>query len=743
MAFDISAEKENDRLRALAEYQLMDTQPEDQFDRITHLAARLFDVPIVLISLLGEDRQFFKARFGLDVCETSREVSFCAHAILADDILVVSNALKDRRFSANPLVLGPPFIRFYAGQPLIAPSGAKIGTLCLIDSKSRPFSAEDRQNLADLAHMVMDRMEISRLNHVKSISQIRFENIAATSPDAIICSSSLGNITFWNKSAERLFGYTAADAIGRDTSIIIPAARRQVYERELHRLQKGERLHIADRTVQLNALRRDGTEFPAEFSLSTWREGDSVSVGSIVRDVSDRKANEERLYRLAAFDPLTQLPNRGAWKECISHALASKESLSLFLLDLDGFKDVNDSLGHSAGDAVLQEVASRLRLICSEAIMIARLGGDEFVVLFNGGDPRGARERATQIIFGLCQPFKIDGRNVEIGSSIGIALAPEHGARGEDLLAAADLALYRAKADGKGRYEFFTQSLRQVAIARRQFELELRRAFEGSEFELFYQPQVSTSDRRVLGAEALLRWNHPDRGLLTPASFIDVLSKKPLAPTIGEWIIREACEQTAIWRQSHPSLKIGVNLFEVQIRSLALPRSIRKILDETRLPAEALELELVESSLLASDAASLKMMHELRGMGVGLAFDDYGTGYAALSLLKRYPVSRLKIDRTFVRDVNSDPENAALVQAILYLARNFRMDVIAEGVEDERQLEFLAINGCPEAQGYLFGRPMPAEQFSLFLTDSLGTTDGRTPIGSISAAIPSPKTKIA
>ena len=712
LPYPISDDEAN-RLKVLAEYNLLDTPAEEDFDRLAGLASRLFNVPIALISLLDNERQFFKAKIGVDVCETSREISFCAHAIVQDDILFVPDATKDPRFSSNPLVLGPPFIRFYAGKPLMAPSGEKVGTVCLIDTKPKfTLTQEERKNLSDLAALVMDRMEVRRLEYVRTISQARFENIAATSPDAIICSNSEARITFWNRSAERLFGYSAAEAVAQSAEIIVPASWRLIYEAEIARLRKGEQMELADQTIELSGLRKDGKEFPAEFSLSTWQEGNTTSVGAIVRDVTERRENEERLFRLASIDALTDLPNRAAWRDCLDKVMASRKPATILLLDLDGFKDVNDTLGHSAGDFVLKQVAERLKAVCKMAIMVARLGGDEFVALLPGNDERLARAIADQLISKISEPYHFAGQQCDIGLSIGVAWCPQHGLRPEELLSAADLALYRAKAGGKGQYQFFAPEFRAVAIARREFERELRQAFENGEFELFYQPQVSTTDRRLLGAEALMRWNHPQRGLLSPVSFMDVLSQKPSAAAVGEWVLRTACRQAAEWRTTLPSFRIAINLFEAQFRTGMLVRSVQGALEEFHLPPQSLELEIVESILLKNDANTIQLLKDLRTLGVGLSFDDYGTGFASLSLLKRFPVSRLKIDQSFICDVTTDPTDAAIVRAVLYLGRTFGIGVIAEGIETKEQLDFLKHNKCTEAQGYLFGRPVPAHEFA-------------------------------
>ena len=550
-----------------------------------------------------------------------------------------------------------------------------------------------------------------RLDYIRSVSQARFENIAETSPDAIICSDSDGNVTFWNRSAERLFGYTSEEMVSHTGEVIVPDSWLRIYEAEIERLRSGLRMELADRTIELSGLRKDGTEFPAEFSLSTWKEGETTSVGAIVRDITERRQNEERLFKLASLDALTDLPHRGAWRECLQKTMDAGEQATVFLLDLDGFKEVNDTLGHSAGDAVLKQMASRLSLTCSDAKMIARLGGDEFVVLLPSSDERLARATAARLIAAVSSPYEFAGQQIEVGVSIGVALAPQHSDRAGELLSAADLALYRAKAAGKGCFELFAPALREVAVARRAFEVELKAAFEKGQFELYYQPQFSTDDGKLRGAEALIRWNHPERGLLSPASFIEVLGRKPSAPDIGNWVLRTACEQAAKWRAVQPDFRIGINLFEAQFRADRLIGDVEAALTDFDLVPDAVELEIVENILLHNDTPTLDLLRALRDMGIGLAFDDYGTGFASLSILKNYPVSRLKIDRSFIRSLCDDIENQAIVRAILYLGRSFGMQVIAEGVETEDQLDFLRQHDCAEIQGYLFGRPVTAAEF--------------------------------
>ncbi|WP_372083856.1 putative bifunctional diguanylate cyclase/phosphodiesterase [Tistrella mobilis] len=720
---------EDDRLAALAAYHLVDTPPEEEFDRLVGLASRLFDVPIVLVSLVAGDRQFFKARLGLDVCETGRDVSFCAHAILADEVFVVPDARQDPRFQANDLVLGPPFIRFYAGKPLITPSGRRIGTVCLIDSRPRDdFSAADRHTLTDIAGLVMERMEIRRLIHARIADQARFENIAATSPDAILCLTGDGRVSFWNAAAERLFGYSAAEMVDRDAAILVPDSWRRLYARQLDRLGRGL-MPAAGPSIELPVVDRNGKAIPADLSVSTWTEGGAVSIGVIIRDVTERRSSEERLFRLAYVDGLTGLPNRGAWYRRMAEVMAASRPVTLMLLDLAGFKEVNDAFGNPAGDVVLKSVAARLRDICAgTAMMVARLAGDEFIILLAGDDMARASALADRLVAAVSAPHDIAGRPCTVGVRMGIALGPGHGGDPDELLGAAMLALHQAKRAGRNRHVLFEPALRTAATARRALERELRLAFETGQFELYYQPLIACEGRRVVGAEALLRWNHPERGLLTPAAFIDVLAQKPAAAAVGDRVLRTACRQAAVWRASRPDFRIAVNLFEAQFRSGHLLELVREVLAETGLPPQALELEIVETIVLRNDPLTLQLLHDLRALGVGLAFDDYGTGFASLSLLKRFPVTRLKIDRSFIRDITTDAEDAAVVRAVLYLGRSFGMEVIAEGVETEAQLEMLCRHDCHEVQGYLFGRPVPAPVFTeSFVTG--GATEAASPPG--------------
>ncbi|MGI4796510.1 MAG: putative bifunctional diguanylate cyclase/phosphodiesterase [Janthinobacterium lividum] len=659
----------------------------------------------------------FAVRRGLELCETGRDVSFCAHAIAREEMLVVLDATLDPRFTDNPLVTGEPHIRFYAGMPLVSPSGHAVGTLCLVDIKPRDDFAEgQRKRLARLADMALDKLELRRLQVVGQVSQVRFENIAATSPDGITCVNSEDQITFWNAAAERLFGYTSAEAIGRSLDLIVPARMRHGDGSGLRRVVAEGAPRLVGHLVELTAQRADGHEFPVELSLSMWQDESGMNFGAIVRDMTEHKASEERLFRLAHRDPLTDLPNRLVLRNRVEQLKNGRDGAALLVIDLDGFKAVNDDHGHVVGDMVLQQVAQRLLACVRSTDAVARLGGDEFAALLGGVTGHDqAGTIADSMIQALTRPIIVKGETISIGASIGISLYPGDGSGTDELMSSADLALYQAKNDGRHCHRTFTPELRSAIDRTRAYDNELRRACDEHEFEVFYQPQVRLSDNALVGAEALLRWRHPRDGLLSPAAFMAGLENRPISVEVGQWVMRTACQQAMAWReQGAGEFRIGVNLFGSQLRSGDLVDSVRHALAVSGLPPTALELEVTENILLRADNSMLGPLRELQADGVQIAFDYYGTGYTSLSMLKRFPVTRLKIDKSFVQGMADHPEDAAIVRAILYLARNLGFSAIAEGIETADQAECLRDKGCSEVQGYLFGRPMPATEFTNF-----------------------------
>ncbi|WP_182422215.1 EAL domain-containing protein [Aureimonas sp. ME7] len=707
---------EAERLEALETLSIFDTPPERTFDRIVAITSRIFQVPIALVSLVGRDRQTFKARIGLAACETGRDVSFCAHAIMDDEVFVVFDATNDERFAANPLVTGEPHIRFYAGAPLIDENGYRLGSLCIIDHKPREeFTANDREILSGLAASVVERMQVRKIINENATNQIRLENITAASPDAIVAADGENVIRAWNAAAEVMFGFSAAEAIGQSLDIIIPSTLRAAHRRGLVRSVEGGSSRLMGAPITLSALRRDGSEFPIEISLSRWTEHGELRFGSIIRDITERKRAEDKLRHDAEYDHLTELFNRASLVRRLEEAYRADEVVSVLMLDLDGFKDVNDNLGHAVGDDVLRVVALRLQRHINPNYMVARLGGDEFVVLIPGcGDPLVAHKLASELITLIEEPIELQQDVIHIGVSIGVALRTQGGCSGEELLGDADLALYQAKGDGRHLVRMFTPELRRATVSRSSISSGLRRAWEQGEFELYYQPQVRLEDGMLMGAEALIRWNRPNHGVVAPAAFISVLETSLLAVPVGEWILRQACRQAAAWRASgRPDFRMGVNLFAAQFNTKDFTASVLSALSDHGLPPSALELEITENIILRQERKIIEPLRQLRETGVGVAFDDFGTGFASLSMLKNYPVTRLKIDRSFVSDIELSTRDRAIVESVINMARAFDLDVIAEGIETEGQANVLRLEECQEGQGYLFGRPLPVSKFEV------------------------------
>ena len=412
----------------------------------------------------------------------------------------------------------------------------------------------------------------------------------------------------------------------------------------------------------------------------------------------------------------------------LAECLDRKEPFVLLMLDLDGFKDVNDTLGHRAGDRVVKEVAARL-LSCVKSIdTVARLGGDEFAVLMPGETVLNQIEHGAQCMLkAIATPIIIDAQPTHVTASIGVAVFPSDGGDVGELLSAADLAMYEAKAHGRNCVRFFNARLKDKVLTRRALEGEIRRAIEHREFELFYQPQIRVADQALVGLEALLRWRHPTEGLLAPIRFIAAIESGAFAAEVGQWVMATACAYAVELRKVLPELIMGVNLFGAQFQNGQLATNVMNVLRATGLPPEALEIEITENIILAHDELVMEPLRMLHDLGVGIAFDDFGTGYASLSLLKRYPLTRLKIDRSFITEICNDEADAAIVKAVIFLAEKLNLQVIAEGVETVEQRDFLQQCGCRHVQGYLYGKPMAVGDLETFIQKKLETT-GSVPV---------------
>jgi len=450
----------------------------------------------------------------------------------------------------------------------------------------------------------------------------------------------------------------------------------------------------------------------------------SRTVQALEAKALEQQAAEAHIQQLAHYDPLTGLPNRTLLNDrsrwTLSHAKRNGESVALMFLDLDHFKNINDSLGHRVGDEVLVELANRLKRNVREQDTVSRLGGDEFVLLLPNTNAVGAAHLADKLLHAALQPIQIEQHELTVTPSIGIALFPKDGTDLDSLSRSADAAMYRAKGDGRNSYRFFTAEIQAQSDRTLLLDSALRRALNRGQLSLHYQPQIALDSGRVVGAEALLRWQHPELGAVSPAEFIPIAESNGLILPIGEWVIRQAVAQLAQWQCAGlPPLTMAVNLSAVQFRHADLPQLVSSILQEQNVPANRLELELTEGVAMTHPQVAVAVMNDLHRRGVRMSIDDFGTGYSSLSYLKKFQVYKLKIDQSFVRDITTDPDDKAIVAAIISMADSLGMLTIAEGVETEGQLKFLRDRGCTEVQGYYFSRPLPAAAFEEYLRQTL------------------------
>ncbi|MBS1143004.1 MAG: diguanylate cyclase/phosphodiesterase with sensor(s) [Proteobacteria bacterium] len=510
-----------------------------------------------------------------------------------------------------------------------------------------------------------------------------------------------------NPFLTRLFGFTEADMLERmgPLDLVAPEEHAFVIE-QMHARSNGEMGH----QYEITALRKDGTVFPAMvFGAPSIYDGRPASVGTLL-DISSQKVAEQRIRELADYDVLTGLPNRRLLRERFIQLLAAAErersEIAVVFLDLDHFKRVNDSLGHSVGDELLCEVARRLDSVVRRIDTLARLGGDEFIFAMPGFHAAAATEVARRLIDVFSRPFEIAGHELTITASLGIGIYPHDGLDLETLLKNADTAMYRAKEIGRNTFQFYSSEMNTATLDRLLMESNLRRALAQNEFILQYQPLVNLETGIVIGVEALIRWQHPDLGMIMPDRFIHVAEETGLINPIGDWVLCEACRQAKAWcDEGLPPIVMAVNVAPVQFRQPGFVEMVAGALASSGLEPGLLELELTERTVMHDADINLGTLSALHRMGVELSLDDFGTGYSSLAYLKRFPVGKLKIDRSFVNDLETDPDDWAIASTIVSMGKSLRMTVLAEGVETAEQLAQLRKMGCNMAQGYLFSRP--------------------------------------
>jgi diguanylate cyclase (GGDEF)-like protein len=611
---------EAQRLAALHATNLLGSAPEESFDRVTRTAARLLDVPIALVSLVDRDRQWFKSRTGLDACETPRDISFCGHAILADEPLVVPDAARDARFEDNPLVTGSSHFRFYTGVQLYSIDRKKIGTLCVIDRRPREIGAAELDALRDLA---------------RTVEQLIYSRQLAL----------------------------AAQALSE--------------ELRAERAKHGE-------------------------------EGGPA-----------RRAGE--LEWLVAHDVLTGLPNRQEMVRAIGASIArcrehGRPAL-VACLNIDRFKRFNELLGHRLADEILVNIARSVQALLREGDLLARSGSDEFLILLHARGDHPEPERALERIMAVAnRAIPAPGGEIALTFSIGTALMPKDGDDADALLNNAVTAMRYAKAQGRGEIQPYSPELRTESGRRLTLESHLRRALGQDELFVEYQPKVDLRSGLLAGFEALVRWRHPEYGVIRPDEFIPIAEETGLIVPISDWVLRTAVAQLAQWREAGlPVVPVAVNLSARQFLQSDVIASVRALLAASSVPPGLLELELTESVSMADPERSVVVMRGLGELGVTLSIDDFGTGYSSFGYLKRLPLDKLKIDKSFVQDMGHSAESLAIVQAIVAMAHRLQLAVIAEGGETADQVAALRKAECDQLQGYYYSRPLPVEACADFI----------------------------
>jgi len=561
----------------------------------------------------------------------------------------------------------------------------------------------------------------------KEHAQVMLDSIG----DAVLSTDLSGKITYLNLVAESMTGWSREDAVGRplaEVFHIVDGATRENSRNPMElAIQQNRTVGLAANSI---LIRRDGVESSIEDSAAPIHDRQGRATGAVIvfHDVSAAKAMTIKISELAQHDVLTGLPNRAYLNDRIAQAITAAHrhgsKFAVLFLDLDHFKHINDSLGHPIGDTLLQSVARRLVSCVRDSDTVSRQGGDEFIVLLSEvTHAKNAAPCAQKLLTMLKAPNFIGHHNLEISASIGISIYPDDGMDPETLIKTADTAMYQAKENGRNNYKFFEEEMNIRAVERQSIEEDLRGALERQEFVLQYQPKIDLRTGAITGAEALIRWLHPRRGMISPLMFIPVAEDSGLILPIGMWVRREACLQVRAWQDAGlPPLPVAVNISVVEFRDQNFLESVRAILKETRLEPRRLELELTESVLMQHVETATSLLQQLKAMGVQLVVDDFGTGYSSLSYLRRFPIDALKIDRSFVREITSNPDDATIVSAVISMGRSLKQRVIAEGVETREQCAFLQNQQCGEGQGYYFSRPVFPQQFAKLLQTGLSAT---------------------
>jgi diguanylate cyclase (GGDEF)-like protein/PAS domain S-box-containing protein len=578
-----------------------------------------------------------------------------------------------------------------------------------------------------LRNMLERASNAEALFREKERAQVTLDSIG----DAVVCTDVSGNVTFLNPIAEALTGWSAGEAIGRPFiqvfRIIEDLDHRRAIDPMVSVIKANKASSLPEGSV---LIRRDGIESAIEDSTAPIHDRRGRVTGGVMvfHDVTQARAMAQKISHLAQYDYLTDLPNRLLLNDRLTQAVSAahrhQQHLAVLFVDVDRFKHVNDALGHLIGDKLLLAIAHRLVASVRSSDTISRQGGDEFVVLLSSiAQAADAALSAQKLLTAASMPYRVEEHDLQITASVGIAIYPDDGADAEALVKNADIAMLSAKNSGRNNYQFFKPTMNARAIERQSIEGNLRHALDRGEFMLHYQPKIDLEAQTLTGAEALIRWRQPERGIVFPNDFIPIAEQCGYIVPIGRWVLREACRQRRTWLDAHLApIPIAINISAVELRSNNFVEHVRDILQETGLEPRYLELELTETAFMQDPLSTIAVLQALKDIGIKLTLDDFGTGYSSLSYLKRFPIDALKIDRSFVRGLCTDSDDAKLVSAVINLGRSFHLQVIAEGVETRDQFIALQAQNCAEGQGYYFQKPIAAGEFAKLLGDDLSAT---------------------
>ncbi|GED59355.1 EAL domain-containing protein [Brevibacillus formosus] len=593
---------------------------------------------------------------------------------------------------------------------------AKDGSYYWVDTTIVPF----KNQAGEIYQYLSIRSDITARKQMEDElkrSEEKYRIIAENTSDIISIINLDGDFLYLSPSHKRVWEHTVPDEEIHNLFEWIVEDDRDIFAYAIQHAFSTRKEYMVE--CRINTQRNDVIWTESKINPIMDEEGNVTKLLLVTRDVTDRKQSEETIHHLAYHDALTDLPNRRMYVQQLSKEMMQakrfQSNLAVLFLDLDRFKDVNDSFGHDVGDMLLVEAAKRLQACLKPGDVVARLGGDEFTIMQNQLQDRSeATALAEQIMYQLQRPFELDGHVFNVSCSIGIALYPQDGDNPEDLLKRADTALYTVKSRGKNGYDFFDPTMEAKSLERILMENEMRKAIEQEQFQIYYQPKIDIATSAMTGMEALVRWVHPELGIIPPNRFIPIAEETGMILALGEWILKQACKQNKIWHDQGYTLKVSVNLSARQIYQKDLVEMIKDILQETNLSPNWLELEITESIFVKMEEATA-VLQQIRDIGIQISIDDFGTGYSSFSYIKSLPVDTIKIDASFIRDIHHNQESQAIVKAIVTIAQSLNMNVIAEGIELHDQVAALKENGCDHGQGYLFSKPLPTDDFDQLL----------------------------